>query len=212
MQQIAGMKDLEPYGIDILTGEACGLYLRVLCDYDSRGQEILAERFGVPDWKGGEPYNRGSKEWPHIGSVMLTNSDVAHLGVIALLRSGCKWAYEVCWKEDPSYVVQQLHKAAKGYLDARDFHKSGKGGSIVESGRAMDAAFEKLVARVEDTPALHWSARPGVIYGFTKDEEKEAVEWFDLVLSAGMTGRVYRGTGDARGGFRNQHRMSGRIE
>jgi hypothetical protein len=55
-------RDLEPFGIDPLTGEACGLMCRILFDVTERGRRILAKAFGVPDLKLAERWNRGTKD------------------------------------------------------------------------------------------------------------------------------------------------------
>ena len=52
-------QDLEQFGIDLLTGEACGLGTRILCDLHTPGAEMLVrECLGLPcDVKFAEPWN-----------------------------------------------------------------------------------------------------------------------------------------------------------
>ena len=89
MKSIACWNDLEPYGIVPLTGEACGLCYRVLFDLTDKGRKILATCFGIPDFKLGEPWNRGTIDDPHVGSIMLSREMLIPVSVFALLESGC---------------------------------------------------------------------------------------------------------------------------
>lgn len=95
MQRITCFNDLAPYGIVPLTGESCGLMFRILFDCTERGRRILATCLGVPDLKLPEPWNRGSGDDPHVGSVMLSHDMLTPVGVFALLESGCTevWLY-----------------------------------------------------------------------------------------------------------------------
>ena len=47
MQSIHAWDDLSRYGIIPLTGEACGLMYRILCDVTRRGQKTLEKAFGI---------------------------------------------------------------------------------------------------------------------------------------------------------------------
>jgi len=69
--------ELERLGIDILTGEACGLSMRLLCDLSLAGADLLTEFLGgcvpqAPAWNG-----------PH-KSAMLSRSVLAELLTYAL--------------------------------------------------------------------------------------------------------------------------------
>jgi hypothetical protein len=89
---LAGLADLRRFGIDPLTGEACGLGYRILCDVTEAGRKVLARMLGIPDLKVAEAWNRGSTEAPHVGSVMLSMEMFVPLAVFALLENGCKVA------------------------------------------------------------------------------------------------------------------------
>lgn len=89
MREIACFNDLTPFGIKPLTGEACGLGYRLLCDVTEQGRLLLAKLFGTPDFTLAPPWNRGTPEHPHIGSILLTWEMVLPLGVFALLENGC---------------------------------------------------------------------------------------------------------------------------
>ena len=94
MKTISCWNDLQPFGIIPLTGEACGLMYRILFDLDERGANVVRKCFGFPpDAKLGEAWNRGTKENPHVGSIMLTQEALVPLAVFALLESGCKEAH-----------------------------------------------------------------------------------------------------------------------
>lgn len=95
MKTISCLKDLEPFGVVPLTGEACGLMYRILCDVTERGRRVLARCLGVPNLTLADPWNRGSKDDPHVGSVMLAPQLLVPVGVFALLEHGCTevWLY-----------------------------------------------------------------------------------------------------------------------
>lgn len=90
MKSIHCWNDLAKYGVDALTGEACGLSYRLLCDVTARGKKILEKAFGLSQLGLHENWNRGSAEDPHIGSLMLAPEVLTVLGVFALLESGCR--------------------------------------------------------------------------------------------------------------------------
>jgi hypothetical protein len=88
--------DLAPFGIEILTAEACGLSYRYLCDVTEKGRKVLSVAFGIPNFTLGEAWNHGTDADPHVGSIMLTHCMITPVGVFALLESGCKevWLYK----------------------------------------------------------------------------------------------------------------------
>src|SRR3954454_14489234 len=96
MKTIYNWRDLESYGIDPLTGEACGLMARVLFDCTEGGRKILAKALGIPDLKLAEPWNRGTAADPHVGSILLPHAMLTLVAVFALLESGCDevWQHE----------------------------------------------------------------------------------------------------------------------
>ena len=89
MKSINCFNDLVAYGIDPLTGEACGLSYRILCDVTENGHKVLAKAFGIPKLTLSEAWNRGMTTDPHVGSVMLAFEMLVPLAVFALLESGC---------------------------------------------------------------------------------------------------------------------------
>ena len=95
MKTITCFNDLLPFGIDPLTGEACGLSYRILCDVTEHGRNILAKALGIPALALPEPWNRSAKTDPHVGSVLLPVEMLTPLAVFALLESGCTQAWLV---------------------------------------------------------------------------------------------------------------------
>lgn len=93
VKQIACFADLRPYGIDCLTGEACGLGYRILCDVTEKGRLIIAKALGLPrNVQLAESWNSGTKEDPHVGCIMLADGMLVPIAVFALLESGCREA------------------------------------------------------------------------------------------------------------------------
>jgi hypothetical protein len=78
--------DLERFGIVALTGEACGLSMRILCDVTARGKELV-ERFLAVNVRGDSNWNGGGGE-PHVASVLLPHSILGELGAFALVMTG----------------------------------------------------------------------------------------------------------------------------
>jgi hypothetical protein len=89
MKTISCFNDLLPFGINPLTGEACGLSYRILCDVTEPGRKILAKALGIPRLALPEAWNRGGAADPHVGSVMLPFEMLTPLAVFSLLESGC---------------------------------------------------------------------------------------------------------------------------
>jgi hypothetical protein len=89
MKSIHSWDDLSPYGILPLTGEACGLMYRILCDVTARGKKTLEKALAVSELRLEENWNHGSDADPHVGSVMLAREVLPFVGVFALLEDGC---------------------------------------------------------------------------------------------------------------------------
>lgn len=87
--QFREWKDLEAAGLVLLTGEACGLMLRILFDATEKGRLLFCRAFGLDPLRNrlGEPWNRGTKDDPHVASVMLTGDSLPVLAVFAALES-----------------------------------------------------------------------------------------------------------------------------
>lgn len=88
MKTVSSWKDVEPFGVFALTGEACGLMYRVLFDLTKDGQRIVEKCFGC-NLTLAPPWNVGSKDRPHEGSIMLCHEMLVPIGIFALLEHGC---------------------------------------------------------------------------------------------------------------------------
>ena len=64
--------DFKEYGINFLTGEACGYSMRLLCDVSEKGKGIVARFLGLPvDAPMLENWNSMVGDDPAVASVML---------------------------------------------------------------------------------------------------------------------------------------------
>jgi hypothetical protein len=84
MKRIDGIKDLEAFGIDPLTGESDTHSYRILCDVTANGKRIIERTLAV-ELTLSENWNAGFKNDPHIGSFLLPLEFVPSIGVFALL-------------------------------------------------------------------------------------------------------------------------------
>ncbi len=77
-------QDLKQYGIIVLTGEACKIGARLLCDLTPAGVELLQEFFGgnikIPM---GSNWNHGDSQ---VASIMLPRSYFEELAVFCLIE------------------------------------------------------------------------------------------------------------------------------
>ncbi|MEX0703637.1 MAG: hypothetical protein WD069_16190 [Planctomycetales bacterium] len=90
MQAIRCWRDLEPFGVDLLTAESCGYMFRYLCDLTERGQRIIEALFDCKlecheNWNSG-----GGKS---VASIMLTPDMFASLAVFCLIDDGCEFIW-----------------------------------------------------------------------------------------------------------------------
>ena len=88
MKSISSWDHLRPYGIVALTGEACSLMYRILCDLTAKGKQTVERCFGVQIQS--ENWNSGSADDPHVASIMLSEETIMPLAVFALLDAGCR--------------------------------------------------------------------------------------------------------------------------
>jgi hypothetical protein len=89
MHRINCWNDLRPFGIDLLTGEACGLSYRLLCDVTQKGKQTIQKALGVANLELPDNWNRGDPQDPHVGSIMLVPELLIPLAIFALLEHGC---------------------------------------------------------------------------------------------------------------------------
>lgn len=92
MKTLTCLRDLEPYGIFPLTGEACALSMRILCDLSHVGRRIVRECLGLPipiipaapGVQLAEPWNSSTRGVQHVASIMLYPDMWLPLAVTAL--------------------------------------------------------------------------------------------------------------------------------
>ena len=89
MKTIACWDHLRAYGINVLTGEACSLMYRVLCDITDDGKRVIEKCLSC-ELKPPENWNSGA-----IGSIMFTPEMLVPIAVFALLEAGCREVYVV---------------------------------------------------------------------------------------------------------------------
>lgn len=62
-------RDLKPYGIEYLTGEACAYGQRVLCDMNEDGKKLIQDWIGVTEFQ--KNWNSSVNGKPAVASIML---------------------------------------------------------------------------------------------------------------------------------------------
>ena len=91
LRRITCWQDLTQYGIEVLTGEACLIGARYLCDLDERGARIVRALLGLPrDCKLAENWNASGRIGPHVASVKLPTDLLDQLAVFCLIDVGAK--------------------------------------------------------------------------------------------------------------------------
>ena len=144
MKPVHSWNDLERYGIIPLTGEACGLSYRLLCDVTAQGKKVLEKCFGTPNLKLPESWNRGSEKDPHVGCIMLTHEMLQPLAVFALLESGCREVYLV---KDSVYGMEETD-APTTIEDVKRWSKVDFARRLAYSGTAGDRNVHVMTGRV----------------------------------------------------------------
>lgn len=85
---VSNFRDLAQFGINGLTGEACAYSMRMLCDVNEEGKELLSEYFGIPELTLARNMNSTVGDQPAVGSLMLTHDMVPKLAQFAFFRKG----------------------------------------------------------------------------------------------------------------------------
>ena len=86
MLTVKCLRDLERYGVDLLTGEADALSYRILCDLNKAGRDLLCEAYGIRPEGLAENWNSGGEKDPHVASIMLAHDAWRQIGPIALVK------------------------------------------------------------------------------------------------------------------------------
>ena len=88
------------YGINFLTGEACAVGKRLLCDVNDQGRKLICSVFGLPsNTTFAENWNSSVNGEPSIGSIFFPPHLFAFLAAMICLQTGCKCAVVVATGE-----------------------------------------------------------------------------------------------------------------
>jgi hypothetical protein len=126
MKTVSHWDALREYGIDVLTGEACSLMYRILCDLTQNGKRVVERCLSVQIQS--ENWNHGSEADPHVASIMLTREMLMPLAVFALLESGCRevWVTDrAAIGIEPSDTAEQVEMMKKCHKPHRRFAYQG---------------------------------------------------------------------------------------
>jgi hypothetical protein len=122
MKSIRCWDDLSRFGIAPLTGEACGLMYRILCDVTAKGKRLVEKALGVAEVRLHENWNHGTDSDPHVGSIMLGPELLPFLGVFALLEDGCPEVWmtkgNVVIGIEPTDTAEQVEAFQRLHRDA----------------------------------------------------------------------------------------------
>jgi len=92
-------RDLSQFGIHCLTGEACAIGTRLLCDLTKTGVQTIEAAFGLPRARQtqhdgtqaatsfAENWNGGSESDPHLASIMLGRGMVKDIAIIGMFEA-----------------------------------------------------------------------------------------------------------------------------
>ena len=101
MKTVSCWDEIRPCGIDALTGEACSLGYRLLCDLTARGRAIVERCLGVKIQS--ENWNGGSKDDPHVASSVVAIVMWRHLHFGRGFGTGFRAVRHITW----SYRVRR---------------------------------------------------------------------------------------------------------
>jgi hypothetical protein len=87
MKSVTCFNDLYEHGIRCLTGEACRVGARVLCDLTPEGVATLCDLWGLHYDRGKGAFQEAWNGGGAVASVMLTRDMVPMIGAWALMRS-----------------------------------------------------------------------------------------------------------------------------
>jgi hypothetical protein len=145
MKTINCWDDLTRYGIVPLTGEACGLMYRILCDVTASGKRVLEKALGIAELRLHESWNRGADDNPHTGSIMLARELLSFVGIFALLESGCP---EVWLTKAGGLIGIEKGDQAEDVERFKRFHADDLARRFAYSGTAGDRNQHMMSGRV----------------------------------------------------------------
>lgn len=148
MREIQCFRDLEQFGIDALTGEACGYAMRLLCDVTAEGKRLIELYLGgTIVVREGTNWNGGSEADPHVGSVLLPREGfVGPFGAFCLLQT-----------RSPGSMVVSL-KGRHGDYPAE--YTTDDIDRLRDLWEGADQSFEELFERWSLIKIVRYYARP----------------------------------------------------
>jgi hypothetical protein len=118
---VCNWQDLVPLGIECLTGEACGLGLRILCDVNEDGLSLVRACLGAVEVKPAENWSGGRIEGKRkVGALMLPYDLFGTLAVFGLLRAGARQVVKVGGTYTPILTDQDAEMAELCERHARE--------------------------------------------------------------------------------------------
>lgn len=144
MKKIDCWQDLEPFGIDPLTGEACGYAMRLLCDVTAAGRDLIQRLLGGNvEIRPGSNWNGGSANDPHVGSVLLPRGILPDLAAFALLSTTYGTA------------VVTMSDGSVREMDAERFERW----QALDAERSDESRFPRMIDRVWRRPTERTAER-----------------------------------------------------
>lgn len=127
MKTLRNWHDLSEFGIHCLTGEACGIGMRLLCDLTHGGAKLVREFLGLPyDCPLMENWNSGA-----VASMMLSHGAFVDLAAFCLLSAGkCKMAFHIknegVWgAESDEEIAETRENSGTAYQITRQYSLRG---------------------------------------------------------------------------------------
>lgn len=145
MKYIRNWNDLEQYGINALTGEACRIGLRLLCDVNQVGKNALQQWFGAELTQGS--MNNSVNGLPAVASVYISHGAYRDLAVYLMLtvgqakmacvegNGGCSVVGYFDTSEDVKFMVD--------FIDRYYYHDGGKTRTMQETSHAILAKYNE---------------------------------------------------------------------
>ena len=147
MHMINSWDDLRPFGIDLLTGEACGLSYRLLCDVTQKGKQTIQKALGVANLELPDNWNRGDPQDPHVGSIMLVPELFIPLAIFALLDHGSPEVWRTKTRGlvgiESADALERIAAVKRLYTDADNFVRR-----YAYAGTAGDRNRHEMTGRV----------------------------------------------------------------
>jgi hypothetical protein len=188
--------DLRQFGIEALTGEACRVGVRVLCDLTPIGAQIVSDLLGVPEGSFPDAWNGGKA----VSSVLLPR-DLWHDLAVWCLLSRC---LEVC---DTSR--ERDAKESLAYWDLNDLRELA---SLDPADVDCDHWLPLLAAREPRFFYYGGTTVDGIDKLASDDDWRYWDRHLDYLKHSGQLGRIYRVRTEHPGvGTRCRHAFSGRV-